>query len=108
MRKLKFLKLFDDYKTGSFKVKVDGNEMILYLEVKESSPIEVLLMMDDLIYDNLSVNIEDSKKLDKEEFFLNPEIHKNIINELEIEGFIEKSGKKSFAGDKDAYSYRLV
>lgn len=106
---MKHLKLFEDYKTSIFRTKINGNDIVLYLYVIESNILEVYLMLDNDIYDNLSVEIPESINLNNDEFFLNPDIEKEIVDSLVEQGFISKGEKKSKIGPNTwTYSYNLV
>jgi hypothetical protein len=105
---MKHLRLFEDYNTGRFRVNINGNILVLTLYVQHSNITNVYLMLGDDIYDNLSVELPDSEKLDKDEFFINPDVDEEIIKELINQGFIEEGTHKSIAGDKKTKSYILV
>jgi len=66
------------------------------------------LIIDDEVYDNLSVETPDSKNLDKNEFFINPEIDKKIVKELVSQNFIHETGVLSTFGDKSTKSYLVT
>jgi len=96
---------FDDY-SGVIKIILDGIEMYFRLKYDDVKlPFEVLLYVDDSKYSDLSVTIPDTEDLNRKEFFLNPEINSKIVDELEKQNFISKTGKESIAGDKKTTSY---
>lgn len=101
---LKKIKLFEDYNTSVFKAK----NMVFTLYVKESEPTEVYLILDDDLYDYLSVIVPDSSNLEQGEFFLNPDIDDEIVNILIDQNFISETSKETIAGDKKTKSYILV
>jgi hypothetical protein len=101
---MRYLKLFEDYTTGSLKV----GDLVLSLYVQQSNVTNVYLLLGDDIYDNLSVELPDSEQLDIDEFFLNPELDTKIVDELVNQGFIEEGENETTAGDKPTKSYRLV
>lgn len=70
--------------------------------------LQVDLLYDNKIYQKISVDIPDTKKLNNDEFFMNPDVHNTVIKELIKQNFIEKSNKKSKAGTNIVFSYRLV
>jgi len=87
-----------NYNGRSFKLDVDNSGRF--------TKVKILYM--DKYYEDLSIVIPDSKKLDNEEFFVNPKIEKGMIEELEKEGFIECTDIESMAGDLETKSYKLV
>jgi hypothetical protein len=99
--------VLENFESGIFKSVVDSKEMIFNLDIKYKECTEINLIYNDKIWDNLSVTTPDSVKLSKNEFYLNPEINKNIVKELREQGFITKTGKKTLAGDKETESYSL-
>ena len=104
---MKYLKTFENFKSGMFKTRIDDNEIILELEVIYDENTEVKLLYNDIYYDDLSVTTPDSENLEKNEFFVNPEIDENIVISLVEQGFITKSDKTTLAGDKETGSYLL-
>ena len=66
------------------------------------------LISDNSIYDELSIIIPDSDNLSKSEFYINPNISEEIIDTLINENFIQSSGKKSIAGNKETISYKIL
>lgn len=76
----------------------------LYINQKENETI-VKLMSGDKLYKTLSIRTTDTKNLDKNEFFINPEIDKNIIDELIKQFFIKPTGITSDFGNKPTVSY---
>lgn len=101
---MRYLKIFEDFTTSVVKV----DDLVLRLHIDYSNITNVYLLLEDEIYDNLSVELPDSTKLDIGEFFLNPDIDKRIIDELINQGFIEEGDKEAMAGDKPTKSYILV
>lgn len=105
---MNYILLFEDYNTGVFKVNINGEELILRLYIEEEPITRVYLILNNEIYEHLSVEIPESKYLNKGEFFLNPEISNNIVEVLINQQFIEETGKKAQAGLKETISYQLV
>ena len=96
---------FNDY-SGVIKINIDDDEMYFHLKYDDKKlPFEVSLYLEDGKYGDLSIIIPDSEELNRKEFFLNPEINTKIVEELETQNFIQKSGKESIAGDKKTKSY---
>lgn len=99
---------FEDF-SGLFSVNIDGDTLYLRLKYDENKkPFKVEIWLQDNKYQDLSVNIPDSKYLGFKEFYLNPKVSPEIVDTLEKEGFIEKTGKSSVAGDKNTKSYVLL
>jgi len=99
---------FNDF-SGVFSAVVDGDLMYMHLRYNEDIfPFEVQIYVNDELYCDLSVIIPDSKKLERDEFFLNPIVDKSIVKVLERENFIQETGYESIAGDKKTKSYSLV
>ena len=98
---IEFIK--EDYETGY----INYNDMPLKLKIIDN-PTTVKIIYKGKHYEDLSIIIPDSKHLDNGEFFINPDIDRNIIKEFEIEGFIECTNKESMAGDKLTKSYKLI
>ena len=100
--------VLENFESGIFKTVVNGSEMIFNLDIKYTEDCtEVNLIYDKKLWSNLSVTTPDSVKLNKNEFYLNPEIDKNIVKDLKEQGFISKTNKKTLAGDKETESYSL-
>jgi len=101
----RYTSFLEKYDTGLFRY----DNKPLKLKVSYDGKItNVKITYMDKYYEDLSVTIPDSKDLDKDEFFLNPDIDKNLVNELVNQGFIEKSDKESMAGNKKTTSYTLI
>jgi len=102
--------LFESMQTsGVVSIKIGGKLMYFHLKYNENkTPFRVELWLNTGKYQNLSIEIPDSKKLDRKEFYLNPDINIEIINTLKDEGFVEESGKQSIAGDEKTKSYTLL
>ena len=98
--------VFEEYMTGL----INYNGIPLKLDVDYSNGVtNVTLMYSDSVYDELSVSVPDSDELDRDEFFLNPDIDKKLVDKLVSQGFIESSGKHtSYAGKYKVKSYKLV
>ncbi|NPV12811.1 MAG: hypothetical protein HPY57_13580 [Ignavibacteria bacterium] len=95
--------------SGVVSVKIDDNILYFHLKYDENiKPFKVELWLHDGKYDDLSINITDSKNLGHKEFYLNPFINLEIVETLKNEGFIEETGKESVAGDKKTKSYLLL
>lgn len=94
----------EKYKTGYF----NFNEMPFKLSISnKNDKIKVKILYMDKYYADLSIDIH-GKDLDKDEFFINPNIDKEIIETLENEGFIECTNKEIMAGNKKTKSYKLI
>lgn len=88
---------------------VNGKNIYFHIKYNEDKiPFEVKLVTHDGEYIDLSIKIPDSENLNRNEFFLNPEVESEIVDTLERENFIEESGKISVAGDKKTKSYILI
>ncbi len=99
---------FDDF-SGVISIMIDDDVMYFHLKYDEDKqPFEVRLYLHDGNYEELSVIIPDSKILGHKEFFINPNVDKKIIDALVKENFIQETGKKSIAGDKETKSYNLL
>lgn len=94
----------ESYKTGYFNY--DGLPLNLSVS-NNNGKTEVKVLYMDKYYTNLSIDIH-GKELEKDEFFINPDIDKEMVNILEKEGFIQSTNKKIMAGDKETISYKLV
>ncbi len=79
-----------------FKVEYTGNKTNAYLIFKDKK------------YQKISVDIPESKKLDKDEFYLSSKVDENILEELVNQGFIEKTDNIAKEGDEDVFSYKVV
>lgn len=101
---MRYLKIFEDFTTSVVKV----DDLVLRLHIDYSNITNVYLLLEDEIYDNLSVELPDSTKLDIGEFFLNPEVDEKIVDELVNQGFIEEGEKEATAGLQKTKNYILV
>ena len=101
----KYLKFINEgYKSGYF----NYDNMPLRLKISNNNnKTEIKILYKDEYYTDLSIDIH-GKELNKDEFFINPDIDDNLIKELEEQGFIEMTDKKIMAGDKKTNSYKLV
>jgi len=101
--------LFEDFQSGVVRCIVNNKPLVFKLKVNNTEKgTKVYLMLDDQLYDELSILVPDTNKLTSGEFFLNPDINPDIVKELESQNFIQKSGKNSKAGDKNTISYSLT
>lgn len=99
---------FDDF-SGVVSVKINNDIMYFHLKYDENKePFNVELWLHDGKYENLSIKLPDSDELGHKEFFLNPDVNKEIVKSLKQEGFIKETGKESMAGDKKTISYTLL
>lgn len=99
---------FNDY-SGVISVILNDIKFYFHLKYDENKlPFEVKLEIPSGNYDDLSIIIPDSDKLERKEFFINPKIDQKIVSELEKENFIEYSGKESIAGEDKTKSYKLI
>lgn len=95
--------------TGIISIRVRDKNYIFTLDSEETKKgLKVYLMLDDEIFQELSVEVPDSEKLDTNEFFLNPAIDSKIVKSLEQENFISKGKQTTMAGDKQTLSYHLT
>jgi len=94
----------ENYQTGYF----NYDDRPFKLDVKQGDTTVVKILYMDKRYEDLSVDIPDSKNLDKDEFFINPSIDNGMLEEIEKQGFIECTNKVSMAGDKETKSYKLI
>lgn len=101
---MKHLKLFEEFESSVITIIIDGEEMTFTILSKDK---KIYLMKDDEIYQRLDVQIPDSEELDIDEFFMAPDVDKNIVEELENQGFIQKLDIESIAGDKKVTAYKL-
>jgi len=69
---------------------------------------EINIILDNKLYQKLSITIPDTKKLDDNMFFINPNVKKEIIDILIKENFIEKTNITAIAGDKETKAYKLL
>jgi hypothetical protein len=94
--------------SGLFSVDLDEDKMTFRLSYDiEEEPFRIYLLLDDDIYDELSVIIPDSDELYNGEFFMDSKIDTNIIEELISQGFIVKTNKTSIAGEDEVISYKI-
>jgi len=94
----------ENYETGYFNY--GGRPFKLDVEEGNTTIVKILYM--DKRYEDLSVDIPDSKELEKDEFYINPTIDEKMVEELVKQGFIECTDKVSMAGDFESKSYKLV
>ena len=101
-----YLKSYENYDSNIININVDNKSKDFKLRiVDDKPPIEVFLMLDDEKYLELSIIIPDSNKLNKTEFFMNPKINQNIIDQLKT--FITKTDKVGNAAGENVFSYSL-
>ena len=101
---MKHLKLFEDFESGIISISLDGKEYTFTLSQKGK---KIYLKKDDEIYQRLDIEIPDSQELEEDEFFMAPDVKKEIVNELIGQGFIQKLNKESIAGNKKVNAYSL-
>ena len=97
----------EEFTSGLFKTKIKGDDLILKINVSYNPFTKVNLIKDNEIYDNLSIELPNSNELRKGEFYLNPDINKNIVRELENQNFITKTNHTEIAGNEKTTSYIL-
>ena len=98
-------KIFESIdESGVFSVIIDGNNILFHLRYSD----KIYIMIDEEIYQELSIELPKSKGLDENEFFMNPDVDENIINVLIDENFIEVSDEESIAGEQETKSYRII
>jgi len=95
----------EQYTTGYF----EYNDLPLKLDIKYfNNKIKIDILYKDSLYDNLSVDLPDSDDLGIDEFYINPNLDKDLIQILIDDGFIEKTNKVSKAGNDKTISYVLL
>lgn len=94
----------ENYETGYF----NYGDRPFKLDVVHGDTTVVKILYMDKHYEDLSIDIPDSKELDEDEFYVNPIIDIEMVKELEKQGFIENTNKLSMAGDDETKSYKLV
>lgn len=104
MKHLKVFEEFNNNETSPINIIVDGEDLTFTIINNDN---KIYLMKDDNIYQELSVEIPDSDDLEDDEFFMSPDVKKEIIDELVSQGFLQKLDKKSIAGDKKVNAYKL-
>ena len=97
-------KLFESDDSSVFLVNLDGDDTVFKLRYSD----KIYIMLDSEVYQELSIEIPDTKKLDEDGFFMNPDVKKDIIDVLVDENFIEETGVESVAGDKKTKSYTIL
>jgi hypothetical protein len=104
------LKKFEEYIKENFKSDpISIGDKTYYIETAiKDSKLNVYLVYNGDLYEELSVIIPESDSINKDEFFLNPKVRYNIINELESRKFIQKLNKQAKAGDKTTNLYCIV
>lgn len=101
---MKHLKLFEEYISDVINIFFDGEDYVFKLK---QDGRKVFLLDKGNIYQRLDVEIPESKNLADDEFFMSPDVRKEIIDSLIEQGFIEKLDKTSMAGDKKVIAYKL-
>ena len=101
---MKHLKLFEEFESSVITIVIDGNEQTFTI-LSENS--KVYLMKGDEIYQRLDIKIPDSEELDIDEFFMDPNVRSEIVEELETQRFIQKLDIESVAGDEKVTAYKL-
>jgi hypothetical protein len=96
--------LFENFESSVITIVIDGDENTFNVLSKNN---KVYLMMQDEIYQRLDIKIPDSKELQDDEFFMAPDVRREIVDELENQNFIQKINKESIAGDKKVIAYKL-
>jgi hypothetical protein len=97
-------KIFENTNNPIFSVIIDNEKYIFSL----SKTNEINILLDNELYQTLSITIPDTRKLDNNMFFIDPTVKKEIIDVLIEENFIEKTDIKSIAGDKETTAYKLL
>ena len=97
-------KIFENSFNPIFSVIIDDEKYVFSLSITD----EINIMLDNEIYQKLSITIPDSKKLDDSMFFMVPNVKKEIIDVLIDENFIEETDIESIAGDKETKAYKLL
>lgn len=108
----KFVKYLEstNYKlSGVVNIIIDGDNSPVHLGYKSkmNGGSEVALFKDDEKYFDLSVKIPDCDKLDSAEFYLEPNLDPNIVNQLIKLGLISKTTDTAIAGDKTTFKCSL-
>lgn len=100
----------NNYKlTGVVNIKIDNKDTAVHLgyKTKQTGGSEVALFIGDEKYFDLSIKIPDSDELNSSEFYLEPNINPEIIEQLVKLGLITKTDVTAVAGDKKAIKYYL-
>ena len=97
-------KIFENLTNPIFSVIIDNEKYVFSL----SRTNEINIMLDNELYQNLSITIPDTKKLEDNMFFMDPDVRKEIIDVLINDNFIEKTDIHSIAGDKETKAYKLL
>jgi hypothetical protein len=100
----KFLEFINENKTGILSFK-DNIYNLKFFYKKNKLYID--LYLNNMKYQPLSILIPDSENLNKNEFFINPEVDLNLIEELIKQNFISKGENVAIAGDVETKSYFL-
>jgi len=100
--------ILENKETGIFSIKQNGITISLKLKYENTDKgLNVKIMNNDSIYEDLSIFIPDTKKLNNNQFFVNPEVENYIIEVLIKQGFINKTNIKSKAGKDEVFAYNL-
>lgn len=104
------IKKFENYIKENFKSDpISIGDKTFYLETKiKDNKLNVYLLYNGNLYEEISVIIPESDKINKDEFFLNPKVRYGIVNELENRKIIQKMDMQAKAGDKTTYLYCIV
>jgi hypothetical protein len=100
----KFLEFINENKSGI----LSYNNNIYNLKFfYKNNKLYVDLYLNKMKYQPLSILIPDSENLNKNEFYINPEVDLNLIDELIKQNFISKGENTAIAGDVETKSYFL-
>lgn len=107
---MKFKNIYEFKEFNSMiNINLDGIKTVFYLDYDETLiPFVIKLYKDGILYDDLNVTIPESYRLNRKEFFLNPNINKNIVKELVKQNFMEETYHDAVAGDMPTKSYILT
>ena len=102
-------KIFNESKeTGIFNINNNGVNITLKLKYDYTDKgLIIKLIKNTEEYAELSVVIPETKKLNKNEFFINPDIDQYIIDKLIDGNFINSTDIEAKAGDKKVKAYTL-
>jgi len=97
-------KIFENLTNPIFSVIIDNNKYVFSLTRTD----EINIILDDELYQTLSITIPDTKNLDDNMFFINPDVRPEIINVLIDDNFIEGTDIQAIAGDKETKAYKIL
>ena len=97
-------KIFENIMNPIFSVIIDNDKYVFSLTRTD----EINIILDDELYQTLSITIPDTNNLDDNMFFMNPDVRTEIINVLIDDNFIEETDIQAIAGDKETKAYKIL